>query len=104
MKCISGAKIPPPSKTSVCYNSVSQNAITDIQIVILTNTPKIVEIFYGIKLGLNLRAYVITAIHSERFQNYSKIKRKDFCVLPLFVYIDFKTEFFNLIFLLRIQS
>ena len=30
---------------------------------------------------------------SERFQNYSKIKRKDFCVLPLFfVYIDFTSK------------
>ena len=53
MECISEAKIPPSGETSVCYNSVSQNAITDIQIVILTNTQKIVENFYGIKLGLN---------------------------------------------------
>ena len=52
MECISEAKIPPSGEASVCYNSVSQNAITDIQIVILTNTKKIVEIFYGIKLGL----------------------------------------------------
>ena len=54
MESISGAKIPPSSEASVCYNSVSQDAITDIQIVILTNTPKIVENFYGIKLGLNI--------------------------------------------------
>ena len=54
MKCISVAKIPPSGEVSVYYNSVSQDSIADIQIVILTNSPKIVENFYGIKLGLNI--------------------------------------------------
>ena len=45
MKSISGAKIPPFGETSVYYNSVSQDAITDIQIVSSTNTKKIVENF-----------------------------------------------------------
>ena len=45
MKCISGRKIPLPSKTSVFYNSVSQDAIADIQVVSSTNTQIIVENF-----------------------------------------------------------
>ena len=68
MECISGAKIPPSGEASVCYNSVSQNAITDIEIVILTNTQKIVENFYGIKLGLTHKTYDIKRPVEESYQ------------------------------------
>ena len=52
MKCISGRKITLPSKTSVYYNSVSQDAIADIQTVSSTNTKKIVE-FFGHQTWVN---------------------------------------------------
>ena len=51
MKCISGRKIPLPSKTSVYYNSVSQDAIADIQTVSSTNTKNSWKFFMASNLG-----------------------------------------------------
>ena len=51
MKCISGRKIPLPSKTSVFYNSVSQDAIADIQAVSSTSTKIVEKLFMASNLG-----------------------------------------------------
>ena len=51
MKCISGAKIPPSGEVSVYYNSVSQDAIADIQAVSSISTKIVEKLFMASNLG-----------------------------------------------------
>ena len=58
-----GGKIPSFGEASVCYNSVSQDAITDIQIVSSTNTfPKKLKIFLWHQTWVILSFQILFAI------------------------------------------
>lgn len=60
MKCISGAKIPPFGEAPVYYNSVSQDANTDIQIVSSINTQKLMKIILRYQTWVNETQQITT--------------------------------------------